>query len=75
MPLRRDFDLDAANRRGNGYLPGLLGFRVTAITEGQLDAELDVRPQLRAPNGYLHAATVVALAHRLRLRLHRASSG
>jgi uncharacterized protein (TIGR00369 family) len=35
---------------------------VTAIDEDRLDAELDVRPQSLAPNGYLHAATVVALA-------------
>lgn len=62
MALRSDFTLDAANRRGSGFLPGLLGFRVTAIEEDRLEAELDVRPEIRAPNGYLHAATVVALA-------------
>jgi len=27
-----------------------------------LAAELDIRPELLAPNGYLHAATVIALA-------------
>ena len=27
-----------------------------------LAAELDIRPELVAPNGYLHAATVIALA-------------
>ena len=62
MPLRPEFTLAAANRRGDGRLPGLVGFRVTAIAEGRLDAELDIRPDLLAPNGYLHAATVVALA-------------
>jgi uncharacterized protein (TIGR00369 family) len=62
MPLRPEFTLDLARHRGEGFLPGLVGFRVTAINEGRLDAELDVRPELRAPNGYLHAATVVALA-------------
>ena len=62
MALRLEFTLDAANRRGEGRLPGLVGFRVTAIDEGRLDAELDIRPELLAPNGYLHAATVVALA-------------
>jgi uncharacterized protein (TIGR00369 family) len=35
---------------------------VTAHEPGRLDAELDVRGELLAPNGYLHAATVVALA-------------
>lgn len=45
-----------------GRLPGLLGFRVVATGEREVTAELDVRPELLAPNGYLHAATVVALA-------------
>ena len=62
MPLRPEFTLEVANQRGNGRLPGLLGFRVTAVDENLLAAELDVRPDLLAPNGYLHAATVVALA-------------
>jgi uncharacterized protein (TIGR00369 family) len=62
MALRPDFTLEAANERGSGRLPGLFGFRVTAISEETLDAELDVRPEILAPNGYLHAATVVALA-------------
>jgi 1,4-dihydroxy-2-naphthoyl-CoA hydrolase len=62
MALRPDFTLEAANRRGHGFLPDLFGFRVTAIDEARIEAELDVRPEIRAPNGYLHAATVVALA-------------
>lgn len=62
MALRPEFTLEAANRRGAGFLPALFGFRVTAICEGRIDAELDVRPQILAPNGYLHAAAVVALA-------------
>jgi 1,4-dihydroxy-2-naphthoyl-CoA hydrolase len=62
MALRPEFTLDYANRRGDGFLPALLGFRVTAISEACIEAELDVRAEIRAPNGYLHAATVVALA-------------
>ena len=62
MALRPGITLEAANRRGTGFLPELFGFRVMAISEDQLDAELDVRPPILAPNGYLHAATVVALA-------------
>ncbi|WP_326638975.1 PaaI family thioesterase [Streptosporangium sp. NBC_01755] len=49
-------------RMTEGRLPGLLGFRVVAADERSVTAELDVRPDLLAPNGYLHAATVVALA-------------
>jgi len=62
MALRPEFTLEAANQRGSGRLPGLFGFRVTAVSDKSLDAELDVRPEILAPNGYLHAATVVALA-------------
>ncbi len=62
MPLRSEVTLEALNRRGDGRLPGLVGFRVQSIAEGLLVAELDIRPELLAPNGFLHAATVVALA-------------
>ena len=54
--------MQAFARRGEGRLPGLIGFRPVAIVEGRVDAELDIRPELLAPNGYLHAATVIALA-------------
>ena len=50
------------NARSVGRLPGLVGIRFTAIEEGMIAAELDIRPDLIAPNGYLHAATVIALA-------------
>ncbi len=62
MPLRPEVTLDSLNHRGDGKLPGLIGFRVTAVAEGLLAAEFDIRPELLAPNGYLHAATIVALA-------------
>jgi 1,4-dihydroxy-2-naphthoyl-CoA hydrolase len=62
MPLRPEATLDAFRKRGDGRLPGLVGFRVTEIAENRIDAELDIRDELLAPNGYLHAATVVALA-------------
>ncbi|MEO7057813.1 MAG: PaaI family thioesterase [Caldimonas sp.] len=45
-----------------GTLPGRYGFRVTAIDEGRLDAELVVEPWMLAPNGFLHAASVLLLA-------------
>jgi 1,4-dihydroxy-2-naphthoyl-CoA hydrolase len=62
MALRPGVTLQILNQRGTGRLPGLVGFRVTAFDEGRIDAELDIRPDLLAPNGYLHAATVIALA-------------
>lgn len=50
------------NRRGVGSLPGHLGIVVTEVTASQVKAELAVQPWLMAPNGYLHAGTVVTLA-------------
>ena len=62
MPLRPEYDFEFLKHRGEGRLPELLGFRVVAFEEGRIEAELDIRPELLAPNGYLHAATVVGLA-------------
>ena len=62
MPLRPGLTVDIMNARGKDRLPGLFGFRVMAMEEGLLVAEIDIRPQLLAPNGFLHAATVIALA-------------
>ena len=62
MSLRSGVTVDLMNGRGGGWLPGLFGFRVMAVEEGLLVAELDIRPELLAPNGFLHAATVIALA-------------
>jgi 1,4-dihydroxy-2-naphthoyl-CoA hydrolase len=45
-----------------GTLPGLLGVEVAAVEDGRVALRLPVRSDLLAPNGYLHAGTVVALA-------------
>ena|SRR5205823_6016591 len=62
MALRAGVTLEILNQRGAGRLPSLVGYRVVDFAEGRIDAELDIRPDLLAPNGYLHAATVIALA-------------
>ena len=54
--------LDDLNARGEGYLPGLIGLRYTHVSYGVLRTELTVRRELLAPNGFLHAASVIALA-------------
>ncbi|HNR77992.1 MAG TPA: PaaI family thioesterase [Parvularculaceae bacterium] len=58
-----DDDLAAqASEFGADYLPGLLGVRFTKLGDGFVEAELAVRKALMAPNGYLHAASVIGLA-------------
>jgi len=53
---------DDFNQRSQGYLPAHLGIRVTEVGVGRLKAELEIEPFHIAPNGYLHAGTVVTLA-------------
>jgi 1,4-dihydroxy-2-naphthoyl-CoA hydrolase len=53
---------DELNALLPGTLPGLLGIVIDSHEPGRLTAHLDVRGELLAPNGYLHAATVVGLA-------------
>ena len=62
MALRPGFTAESMKSRGVGKLPGLLGIELLSVEEGLMTAELKVREELLAPNGYLHAATVVALA-------------
>lgn len=54
--------LDDLNRIGAGCLPGLLGMVITSVAEGEVRASLAVRPALMAPNGFLHAGSVLSLA-------------
>ena len=54
--------VDELNELLPGTLPGMLGIVFTAHEPGRIEGHLDVRPEVLAPNGYLHAATVVGLA-------------
>ena len=53
---------DVFNERGANTLPGYLGIEILEIAENRVSARLPVRQQLLAPNGYLHAGSVVTLA-------------
>ena len=50
------------NKNGAEYLPGYLGIVFTQIDKSEVRTELPIKKSLIAPNGYLHAASVVALA-------------
>jgi uncharacterized protein (TIGR00369 family) len=47
---------------GDSYLPGLLGVEIVTVSREGVDSRLAVRREVMAPNGFLHAASVVALA-------------
>ena len=50
------------NRKNEGYLTGLLGFILVSVSKERVLARMEIEKHHLAPNGYLHAASVVALA-------------
>ena len=54
--------VDELNDLLPGTFPGLLGLVVDTHEPGRLTSHLDIRADLLAPNGYLHAGAVVTLA-------------
>jgi 1,4-dihydroxy-2-naphthoyl-CoA hydrolase len=54
--------LDDFNERGRNFLPGLIGIEFAEVSAAEVRCQFTVRDALMAPNGFLHAASVVALA-------------
>jgi uncharacterized protein (TIGR00369 family) len=56
--------LEQLNEAGRELFPGLVGveFDDDADADGVVRARLELRPELQAPNGYLHAGAIVTLA-------------
>ena len=62
MPLRHEMTREKLNSRSGDNLPGWFSMKVTEVSEGLVTMEYLIRPQYLAPNGFLHAASVIALA-------------
>ena len=60
--LHPECNADYFNHRSEGFLPALIGIRILEVAQGRVRAELEIRRELLAPNGFLHAGTVVTLA-------------
>lgn len=60
--LRTDIDLAVLNERSAEYLPGYLGIEILSVEQGRLTSRMPVRQLHFAPNSFLHAASIVALA-------------
>jgi len=45
-----------------GRLPGEFGIELLSIASGAVEARLELKPEHLAPNEFLHAATVIAIA-------------
>jgi len=54
--------VEQLNQRGAGKLPGHLGIVVTQAAPERVCARMPVQPSVMAPNGYLHAGSLVTLA-------------
>jgi 1,4-dihydroxy-2-naphthoyl-CoA hydrolase len=62
MSQETRFSAEKMNQFGAACLPGHLGIQITKMEGTQVEARLDIRPHHLAPNGFLHAGTVVTLA-------------
>lgn len=54
--------LERFNAAMDGRLPGVFGIRLMSIGHGLAEGRLDLKPEHLAPNDFLHAGTVIALA-------------
>ena len=54
--------MNKLNEIGNEYLPGYLGLEMVELAEGDLKSRMPVKKLHFAPNDFLHAASIVALA-------------
>jgi len=60
--LRADIQPEHFHQRQVGTLPDHYGLRVTEIAEGRMQMQMELQPWMMAPNGFLHAASVIVLA-------------
>lgn len=60
--LRPETTIEGFHARQVGTLPDRYGVRVTEIQEGRMAMALTIQPWMMAPNGFLHAASVILLA-------------
>lgn len=54
--------LEEWTARGEGYLPGHLGFEILEIDSKSVVARMKINTHHLAPNSYLHAGSIITLA-------------
>lgn len=60
--LRQEVSIRILNEQGGEYLPGYLGIEMIELGSGTMKSRMPVKKLHIAPNDFLHAASVVALA-------------
>ena len=62
MSTEGKYTPESMNKFGAGKLPSYLGIEIMRVADGEVAARLDIKPHHLAPNGFLHAGTVITLA-------------
>lgn len=57
-----EITVDFLIERAKGYLPAYMGVIPVEVTAGRLVSRLEIMKHHTAPNGFMHAASVIALA-------------
>ena len=60
--MARILTLDQIEARAAGTLVEHMGLQFDAVTHGRVSGRIDLKPHHLAPNGYLHAGSVITLA-------------
>ena len=60
--FNKDVTIENLEKMGKGGLSDFLGVEILSIEEGKMTSRLSIKPHHIAPNGFLHAATIIALA-------------
>ena len=60
--FRPELTAEVFNGRSRGHLPGLTGVEILKVSEEGVESRMAVRREVMAPNGFLHAASIIALA-------------
>lgn len=56
------FTIEEINSLAESSLPGHLGIEITLVEEGKVAAQMRIQKHHLAPNGFLHAGSIVTLA-------------
>lgn len=58
----KKLDAKYFNNLSKGYFPEMLGIMVTQLAEGIMTAEMAIKKEYFAPNGFLHAGCIATFA-------------
>ena len=60
--MEKNLNIDEWNLVGDKCLPGHMGIKILSLNPDELSLQMEVSEKLLAPNGFLHAASVIAIA-------------